>query len=181
MENENDSLKASKVNTIKPLIQRIKNQKSEYDRRFRENEHPLLLADSEIEFMQSKQFSSEDDVKTQEDVQKIIKNMTRASGILSKLNKAKEFCSKYPKYKTESTQTAALRDKSCSDESCRQARHDRRTRVKRHWQKALNASKEIERKRKLSSRKLSLFYRLNNGFPLTKRHGASFMPLGRMA
>ena len=99
LENENDSLKASKVNTIKPLIQRIKNQKSEYDRRFRENEHPLLLADSEIEFMQSKQFSSEDDVKTQEDVQKIIKHMTRASGILSKLNKAKEFCSKYPKYK----------------------------------------------------------------------------------
>ena len=112
-----------------------------------------MLADSEIEFMQSKQFSSEDDVKTQEDVQKIIKHMTRASGILSKLNKAK-----YPK--TESTQTAALRDKSCSDGSCRQDRqdrHHRRTRVKRHWQKALQASKEIERKRKLSSRKLSLF------------------------
>ena len=104
---QNDSLKSgcSKVNAVKPLIQRIKNQKSDYDRTFRGNEYSLVLSDPEIEFMQSEEFSSEDDVKTHEDVEKIIKNMTRASCILSKLNKAMVSYNKCLKYKTESTQT----------------------------------------------------------------------------
>ena len=107
LEIQNDSLKSGspKVNAIKPLIQRIKNQKSDYDRTFRGNEYSLVLSDPEIEFMQSEQFSSEDDVKTQEDVEQIIKDMTRASCILSKLNKARVSYNKCLKYKTEPTQT----------------------------------------------------------------------------
>ena len=87
LETENDSLKAGFSNTsiIKPLLQRIKNQKSQYDTQFRGNEYALVLSDSEIELIQSSRLPSEDDIKTEEDVEKMLKHMTRANFILSKL------------------------------------------------------------------------------------------------
>ena len=91
LKSENDSLKACgfSASTVKWLIQKIKKQKSQYDTKFRGNENALVLTGSEIEFIQSINLS-EDDVRTQEDVEKLLKHSARAGYILSKLYKARD-------------------------------------------------------------------------------------------
>ena len=56
------------LSTVNWLIQKINKQKSQYDTNFRGNEYSVVLTDSEIKFIQSINISSEDDVKTHDDV-----------------------------------------------------------------------------------------------------------------
>ena len=73
LENENVSLKAggSKVDTVKPLIQKIKYQKSYYDTKFRGNEFALVMNQTDVDFMKSINTINEADVQTQKDVEKL--------------------------------------------------------------------------------------------------------------
>ena len=78
LKTENDSLKSCGFKLIHRLIQKIKKQKLQYDINFRGNEYAIVLTDFEIKFMQSIQISSEDDVRTQDDVEKLLKHSARA-------------------------------------------------------------------------------------------------------
>ena len=91
LKSENDSLKTCgfKASTVKWLIQKIKKQKSQYDTNFGGKEYALVLTGSEIEFIQSIDLS-EDEVRTQDDVEKLLKYSARAGYILSKLYKARD-------------------------------------------------------------------------------------------
>ena len=102
LKTEKDSLKSCgfQFSTINWLIQKINKQKSQYDTNFRGNEYSVVLTDSEIKFIQSIKISSDDDVKTPNDVEKLLKQTARAGYILSKLYKARDSyntCTKFEK------------------------------------------------------------------------------------
>ena len=90
-----------KASTVKWLVQKIKKQKSQYDSIFRGNEYSLVITDSEIEFMQSSNISLEGDVRTQEDVEKLLKQTAKAGYILSKLYKARDSYHKCTKFEAQ--------------------------------------------------------------------------------
>ena len=100
LKTENDSLKSCGFKLIHRLIQKIKKQKLQYDINFRGNEYAIVLTDFEIKFMQSIQISSEDDVRTQDDVEKLLKHTAKAGYILSKLYKARDSYNKCTKSST---------------------------------------------------------------------------------
>ena len=102
LKTENVSLKACglKDSTVKWLIQKVNKQKSQYDTNFRGKEYALVLADSETKFIESSNISCED-IRTQEDVEKLLKHMAKAGYILSKLYTARDSYNKGTKFEAE--------------------------------------------------------------------------------
>ena len=103
LKTEKDSSKSFgfQLSTVNWLIQKINKQKSQYDTNFTGNEYSVVLTDSEIKFIQSIKISSEDDVKTHEDVEKLLKQTARAGYILSKLYKARDSYNKCTKLEAQ--------------------------------------------------------------------------------
>ena len=117
LKTEKDSSKSFsfQLSTVNWLIQKINKQKSQYDINFRGNEYSVVLTDSEIKFIQSIKISSDDDVKTPNDVEKLLKQTARAGYILSKLYKARDSYNKCTKFEGQKQSIQKLEIKTLKE------------------------------------------------------------------
>ena len=92
LRDENASLRAhsKKVDTPESLVEKIKNQKSDFERNFKDKEFLTTEFESDIAFIQSIELPTESEVKTKQTKDNLLEISTRVKSMLSKFHQARE-------------------------------------------------------------------------------------------
>ena len=94
-----------KIDFLKPLINKIKNQKLDYEGSFKGKDYLVNASKVDLHFMESIKWPSKSEVKTQEDIEKLFKLSFKLHSILSKFHKARETYNNKKVFNDLSTQT----------------------------------------------------------------------------
>ena len=95
----------TKIDFLKPLVKKIKNQKLDYEGSFKGKDYLVNASKVDLHFMESIQWPSKSEVKTQEDIEKLFKLSFKLHSILSKFHKARETYNNRKVFNDLSTQT----------------------------------------------------------------------------
>ena len=96
LQDENASLRAcsKQVDSAESLIEKIKNQKKDYELSFKSKEFLTTEFESDIDFIESIELPTVPEVKTKQDIENLLEISTRVKTVLSKFHKARASFSK---------------------------------------------------------------------------------------